>query len=199
MSQSNEVVTEPALERRSRRRFSAADKQRLMAAADALAHGEQGAWLRRNGLYAAQLSQWRQTLTEQGTQGLEPKRGGRQPADPRDHEIERRRRRERQAAPVQPRALSEPEREQIRALSHSAHYRDASLPVIHATELNAGRVIASLSSFYRVLRASGETGERRRQPGGRLPRPHRCVPRAPPGRARRPLRRPSAALPARGA
>ena len=92
MSESTEVLTEPKLERRTRRRFSAAEKQRLLAEADALPHGEQGAWLRRNGLYAAQLSQWRKTLAEQGTQGLERKRGGRQPADPRDREIERLRR-----------------------------------------------------------------------------------------------------------
>jgi transposase-like protein len=92
VSESNEVLTEPRLERRTRRRFSAAEKQRLLAEADALPHGEQGAWLRRNGLYAAQLSQWRKALSEQGTQGLEPKRGGRQPADPRDRELERLRR-----------------------------------------------------------------------------------------------------------
>lgn len=92
MSESNEVVTEPKLERRTRRRFSAAEKQRLLAEADALPHGEQAAWLRRNGLYAAQLSQWRKALAEQGAQGLEPKSGGRKPADPRDREIERLRR-----------------------------------------------------------------------------------------------------------
>jgi transposase-like protein len=92
VSESNEVVTEPKLERRTRRRFSAAEKQRLLAEADALPHGEQAAWLRRNGLYAAQLSQWRKALAEQGTQGLEPKSGGRKPADPRDREIERLRR-----------------------------------------------------------------------------------------------------------
>lgn len=66
MSESNEVLTEPKLERRTRRRFSTAEKQRLLAEADALPHGEQGAWLRRNGLYAAQLSQWRKTFAEQG-------------------------------------------------------------------------------------------------------------------------------------
>jgi transposase-like protein len=92
VSESNEVLTEPKLERRTRRRFSAAEKQRLLAEADALPHGEQGAWLRRNGLYAAQLSQWRKALSEQGAQGLEPKCGGRKPADPRDREIERLRR-----------------------------------------------------------------------------------------------------------
>jgi len=92
VSESNEVLTEPKLERRTRRRFSAAEKQRLLAEADALPHGEQGAWLRRNGLYAAQLSQWRKAFGEQGTQGLEPKCGGRKPADPREREIERLRR-----------------------------------------------------------------------------------------------------------
>ena len=252
MSESNEVLTEPKLERRTRRRFSVAEKQRLLAQADALPRGEQGAWLRRNGLYAAQLSQWRKTFAEQGTQGLEPKRGGRKPSDPRDREIERlrrdnarlerrvqvaedlvalqkktlgpvrtgaqraaamktlaerpahvprsracaalglsrtgtyprapRRRSEPRDQPLQPRALSEAERQQLRDLARSAHYRDASLPVLYATELNAGRVIASLSSFYRVLRADGETRERRAQraPGKHAvphliaDRPHAC-------------------------
>ena len=95
---------------------------------------------------------------------------------------QRRRRSEPRAAPVQLRALSEPEREEIRTLAHSEPYRDASLAVIHATELNAGRVIASLSTFYRVLRASGETGERRAQrapykhavPHLVADRPHAC-------------------------
>ncbi|MGA0586594.1 hypothetical protein ACO2Q2_05625 [Dyella sp. KRB-257] len=54
-----EITPDPRLEKRTRRRFSAAEKQRLLTEADALAHGEQGAWLRRNGLYAAQLSDWR--------------------------------------------------------------------------------------------------------------------------------------------
>ncbi len=94
----------------------------------------------------------------------------------------RRHRGEPRAAAVQARALSESERQQIRDLVHSDAYRDASLPVIHATELNAGRVIASLSTFYRVLRADGETRERRAQraPGKHAvphllaDRPHAC-------------------------
>lgn len=92
MSDSNEVPTDPTLERRTRRRFSAADKQRLLAEADALPRGDKGEWLRRNGLYAAQLTQWRQTLAESGTQGLEPNTGGRKPTDPRDREIAKLRR-----------------------------------------------------------------------------------------------------------
>lgn len=93
-----------------------------------------------------------------------------------------RRRDEPRDKPLQPRALSEAQRQQIRDLAYSEDYRDASLPVIHATELNAGRVIASLSTFYRVLRADGETRERRAQraPGQHAvphliaDRPHAC-------------------------
>jgi len=50
--------------------------------------GDKGAWLRQQGLYAAQLGNWRKTLDEQGTQGLEPKAGGRKPKDPREKRIE---------------------------------------------------------------------------------------------------------------
>ena len=88
MDESNEVQTEPSLERRTRRQFSAAEKQRLLAEHDALGRGEKGAWLRRNGLYAGQLATWRKTLAEGGTEGLEPKSGGRRPKDPRDRRIE---------------------------------------------------------------------------------------------------------------
>jgi len=89
LSNSQEVPTEPTLERRTRRRFSAAEKQRLLQEHDQQPRGEKGAWLRRNGLYAGQLAEWRCTLSETGTQGLEPAQGGRKPKDPRDREIER--------------------------------------------------------------------------------------------------------------
>ena len=88
VNESNEIPTEPSLERRTRRRFSAADKQRLLGEYDALPRGEKGAWLRRNALYAGQLAEWRRTLTDGGTQGLAPKTGGRKPKDPRDRRIE---------------------------------------------------------------------------------------------------------------
>ena len=60
-----------------------------MAESDALPHGEKGAWLRRNGLYAGQLSTWRKELTEHGESSLSARKPGRKPADPRDKEIER--------------------------------------------------------------------------------------------------------------
>lgn len=88
MKKTNEILTEPDLERRSRRQFSGAEKQRLLAEADALPYGEKGAWLRRNGLYGAQLSQWRKTLAQAGSRGLEGKATGRKPKDPRDRQIE---------------------------------------------------------------------------------------------------------------
>ena len=73
---------------RTRRRFSAAQKQRLLTEADALAHGERGAWLRRNGLYAAQLSGWRKQHAEHGLDGLEAQTPGRKSADPWERRID---------------------------------------------------------------------------------------------------------------
>ena len=89
MSDSNEVVTDPRLEKRTRRRFSVAEKKRLLGEADALPYGQKGAWLRRNGLYAGQLSVWRKELAELGEAAMAARRPGRKPADPRDKEIER--------------------------------------------------------------------------------------------------------------
>lgn len=88
MNENNEVQTEPSLERRTRRKFSGAEKRRLVAEFEALERGEKGAWLRRNGLYASQLANWRKTLAESGMDGLEPGKGGRKPKDPRERRIE---------------------------------------------------------------------------------------------------------------
>lgn len=89
MSDPNEVVTDPRLEKRTRRHFSVAERKRLLAEADSLPHGEKGAWLRRNRLYAGQLSTWRKELAEHGESSLSARKPGRKPADPRDKEIER--------------------------------------------------------------------------------------------------------------
>ena len=74
---------------------------------------------------------------------------------------------------VQPNALSEAEKQAIRDQLHSPDYEDLGPRVVHAKELNAGRLLASLSTYYRVLRAAGETAERRNQ---RPPQRH-AVPR----------------------
>lgn len=89
MTRSTEVETDPRLEKRTRRRFSGAEKKRLLEESDSLPYGEKGAWLRRNGLYAGQLSTWRRELAEHGEAGLSPKTPGRKPKDARDRRIEK--------------------------------------------------------------------------------------------------------------
>jgi len=65
-----QVKPEPALEKRSRRQFSAEYKLKILAQADACKHGELGALLRREKLYSNQLSQWRREYAEHGVYGL---------------------------------------------------------------------------------------------------------------------------------
>lgn len=89
MNTLNEVKTRPTLEQYTRRQFSGVEKKRLLAEMDGWPRGEKGAWLRRNGLYAVQLLDWRKTLHETGTKGLEPQAGGRKSKDPRVREVER--------------------------------------------------------------------------------------------------------------
>ena len=65
-----EVTPEPALEKRTRRRFSAAYKLRIVREADRCQRGELSGLLRREHLYSSQLQQWRRELAENGTVGL---------------------------------------------------------------------------------------------------------------------------------
>ena len=66
--------------RRTKRRFSAADKLRIVNAADLCTkHGELGALLRREGLYSTQVATWR-VLRDEGELGaLTNKKRGRKP------------------------------------------------------------------------------------------------------------------------
>ena len=75
--QDNEVTP-----KRRKRRFSAKEKLRILALADACTkHGEMGALLRREGLYSTQIAAWR-LLRDQGEMvGLSEKKRGRKPAD----------------------------------------------------------------------------------------------------------------------
>lgn len=69
-----EVAAKP-----KRRRFSAAEKKRILAEADACsAPGELGALLRREGLYSSHLTAWRKQVARNG--GAQAKRG-RKPDD----------------------------------------------------------------------------------------------------------------------
>ena len=72
-------------------------------------------------------------------------------------------RRERPPAKPQPRALSEAERDQVLEVAHSERFVDCSPPTIFATLLDEGIHLASISTFYRILRSVGEVRERRRQ------------------------------------
>jgi len=73
------------------------------------------------------------------------------------------RRRPAGAQPPQPRAVPDEIRQRILDQLHDDANVDLSPRVVHAQELNAGRVLASLSTYYRVLRAAGESNDRRPQ------------------------------------
>jgi putative transposase len=64
---------------------------------------------------------------------------------------------------VQPRALTAAERERILELLHAPRFVDASPAQVWATLLDEGVYLGSQSTFYRLLHARGESGERRRQ------------------------------------
>ena len=64
-----------------RRRFSAEEKLRILKEADACTQpGEQGALLRREGLYSSHLTEWRRARERGELDALEPKKRGRKPA-----------------------------------------------------------------------------------------------------------------------
>ena len=69
--------------RKSRRKFTASEKQRIVKAAEsARVSGERGALeslMRREGIYSSQLATWRQQFGARGAAGLSPQRPGRKP------------------------------------------------------------------------------------------------------------------------
>lgn len=67
------------------------------------------------------------------------------------------------ATPRQPRALTDAERAAVLAELHAERFTDVSPATVYATLLDEGRYLASISTMYRLLRAGGETGDRRRQ------------------------------------
>jgi transposase len=59
----NEVVARPENDRRQRRKFSRAEKMRIVEEAErSNEHGAIAAILRREGLYASQLASWREQV-----------------------------------------------------------------------------------------------------------------------------------------
>ena len=63
----------------------------------------------------------------------------------------------------QPRALSAPEREQVRAVLNSEEHVDKAPAAVYHELLDEGTYLASVSTMYRILREHGEVTERRRQ------------------------------------
>ncbi len=64
---------------------------------------------------------------------------------------------------AQPRALSEVERDTVRALLNRPDFVDKAPATVYHELLDEGVYVASVSSMYRILRSHGEVGERRRQ------------------------------------
>ncbi len=85
MATETEVVT-----RAARRRFTAAEKLRVLRDADGCTKpGELGALLRREGLYSSHLAAWRAARRRGELVGLTPRPRGpkAKPVDPRDRKI----------------------------------------------------------------------------------------------------------------
>ena len=77
---------------RTRRRFSASERLRLVKAADAaLVSGERGALatlLRKEGIYSSQMTAWRAQLSARGVAGLAAQKPGRKPKlDAKDRQL----------------------------------------------------------------------------------------------------------------
>lgn len=65
-----------------RAKLTEEEKLALLDEFESLSRGEKDVWLRRKGLYSAQLLDWRKTLARKGRQGLELAKPGRKPKDP---------------------------------------------------------------------------------------------------------------------
>lgn len=85
-----QLIPDPELDRRQRRRFSPEDKLRILELADACRQrGELAALLRRERIYSSQLQTWRRQFQSQGEGGLANRRAGRTATkDHKDRRIE---------------------------------------------------------------------------------------------------------------
>jgi transposase len=81
---------DPEVPERARgpRRYSARYKAQILDEYERLDKAGKGALLRREGLYTSLISEWRKQRDRGALQGL-AKPAGRQPADPRDREVDR--------------------------------------------------------------------------------------------------------------
>ena len=76
--------------KRTRRKFTAADKLRILKeAAACTGRGEVEALLRREGIYSSHLSNWRHQLAQRGSEGIGSAKPGRKPKlDAKDRRIQ---------------------------------------------------------------------------------------------------------------
>src|SRR2546422_829530 len=152
MTAETEVVTKAR-----RRRFTAAEKLRVLREADGCSKpGELGALLRREGLYSSHLSVWRAALEVAGAsyyRGLKPQ----VELPPR---------------PTPARALPAEERQAVLEVLHEPRFVDLSPAEVYATLLDDDRYLCSERTMYRVLDESQEVRERRNQ----LRHPHYAAP-----------------------
>jgi len=65
--------------------------------------------------------------------------------------------------PQPPRALSDAERQAVRAVLHAPRFVDLAPAEVVATLLDEGTYLASERTMYRILADAGQTGERRNQ------------------------------------
>ena len=81
---------DPEVPERARgpRRYSASYKAQILEEYERLDKASKGALLRRKGLYTSLISEWRKQRDRGALQAL-AKPAGRQPADPRDREVDR--------------------------------------------------------------------------------------------------------------
>ena len=90
MEASGMTVATEVVAKAARRRFTAAEKQRVLREADRCTQaGELSALLRREGLYSSHLSAWREARRRGELAGLTPRARGpkAKPVDPRDRKI----------------------------------------------------------------------------------------------------------------
>jgi transposase-like protein len=90
ITKKTEVIPSPDNEQRQRRKFTAAQKARILAEADACERGQLSILLRREGIYSSQLGSWRAQQEQHGLEGLaNSKPGPKVTVDAKDRVIEK--------------------------------------------------------------------------------------------------------------
>ncbi|HIE64864.1 MAG TPA: helix-turn-helix domain-containing protein [Nitrospira sp.] len=74
--QQSQTPSPEVLEKPTRRRFTAEYKARIVQLAESLPHGEQAALLRKEGLYASHLRDWRKLYKNGGIDALKTRKRG---------------------------------------------------------------------------------------------------------------------------